>query len=34
VRSWLHVRIDPAGAATLAVPLAHECDRALDLITE
>jgi len=32
VRSWLHVRIDPAGAATLAGPLAHECDLALDLV--
>ncbi len=31
-RSWLHVRIDPAGAAALASPLAHECDQALDLV--
>src|SRR6266702_8006 len=32
VRSWLHVRIDPAGAATLAGPLARECDLALELV--
>jgi hypothetical protein len=32
VQSWLHVRIDPAGAATLASPLARECDLALDLV--
>jgi len=32
VRSWLHVRIDPAGAAMLAGPLAQECDLALALV--
>jgi hypothetical protein len=32
VRSWLHVRIDPASAAMLAGALAEECDRALDLV--
>jgi hypothetical protein len=32
VRSWLHVRIDPASAAMLAGPLAQECDLALAIV--